>query len=134
MNDDIDTLLDNFTRELDYFVFTRDHLEPVMRELLRRADAYFASRDAAALAIAREMRSEYVRRMDGIGPLLEKWVSIRGSGERLWEAEHGMSQAQFERFQSLLDREAQVSLGRDQFDQLQDTLRRRLLLLEELSG
>ena len=134
MNDDIDVLLDNFARELDYFVFTRDHLEPVMRDLLEKAEAYFTSHDAAALASARERRSEYVKRMDGLGPLLEKWISIRGSGERLWEAEHAMSQAQFERFQSLLDREAQVSFGRGQFDQLQDTLRRRLLLLEELSG
>lgn len=134
VTDEIDILLDNFTRELDYFVFTRDHLEPVMQSLLDAAESYFGSRDQTALAVAREWRVAYVERMEGLGPLLEKWVAIRGSGERLWEAEHAMSTAQFDRFQSLLDREAQVSIGRDLFDQLQETLRRRLLLLEEMTG
>ncbi len=134
VTDDINILLDHFARELDYFVFTRDHLEPVMRELLEKAETYFASRDAADFAAAREMRTEYVNRMEGIGPLLTEWVAIRGAGERLWEAEHAMSTEQFERFQSLLDREGQVSAGREQFDLLQERLRQRLLLLEELSG
>ena len=131
MTDDIDELLANFAKELDYFVFTRDHLAPVMRAIER----YIADRtDLVARGEGRHLRGTYVEKLGGVQPLLEEWVRIRGSGDRLWDAEHAMSAAQYQRFQALLSREAVISQGRENFDSLQDHLRRRLLLFEEMTG
>ena len=135
MTDEIDELLANFAKELDYFVFTRDHLAPVMRELLRAIERCIADRtDMVARGEGRHLRGTYVEKLGGVQPLLEEWVRIRGSGDRLWDAEHAMSAAQYKRFQALLSREAAISQGRENFDSLQDHLRRRLLLFEEMTG
>lgn len=131
MTDEIDELLPNFAKELDYFVFTRDHLAPVMRAIER----CIADRtDLVARGEGRHLRGTYVEKLGGVQPLLEEWVRILGSGDRLWETEHAMSVAQYQRFQALLSREAVISQGRENFDSLQDHLRWRLLLFEEMTG
>ena len=133
--DEIDQLLTNFSRELDYFVYTRDKLEPVMDSLLGAVERYLADReDMVALTEARVLRTEYVSEMQGMSALLEDWVRIRGSGERLWEAEPMMSQVQFDRFEGLNLREQQVAQGRAVFDALQERMRRMLLLFEEMTA
>jgi hypothetical protein len=58
-------------------------------------------------------------------------VSIRGSGEALWETEPFMTQAQVERHQELLAIEFATAQGRDEFDALNDRVRRLLLVLGE---
>lgn len=135
MTDDIDQLLADFAKELDYFVFTRDHLRPVMRQLLAAVERFIAdTADLVARGEAQHLRGAYVEKLGGVQPLLEEWARIRGAGERLSEAEHAMSAGQCARFQTLLAREALISDGRENFDSLQDHLRRRLILFEEMTG
>ena len=135
MTDDIDQLLADFAKELDYFVFTRDHLRPVMQQLLAAVERSIANTaDLVARGEARHLQGAYIEKLGGVQPLLEEWVRIRGAGERLSGAEHALSAGQYERFQTLLAREALISDGRENFDSLQDHLRRRLVLFEEMTG
>ena len=47
---DIDQMLANFAKELDYFVFTRDHLQPLMAQLVLAVERSLAdATDAIAL-------------------------------------------------------------------------------------
>ena len=129
----IDQLLANFSRELDYFVFTRDHLQPVMAQLVRAVERSLADpADAVARGETVHLRLRYVERFAGVQPLLEEWVRIQGSVEALWEAEGTMSPAHLARFQALLSRDATIAQGRNAFDSLQDHLRRQLLRFEEV--
>lgn len=131
---EIDALLDRFERELRYFVFTRDHLGPHMQAVAAEIPRFFERRDDAELQAAQTARSGYLQALAGIGPLLEEWVSIRGSGEQLWESEPFMTQAQVERHQELLAIEFAAAQGRDEFDTLNDRVRRLLLVFGEATG
>lgn len=131
---EIDALLDRFERELRYFVFTRDHLGPHMQAVAAEIPRFFETREAGELQAAQTARSGYLQALAGIGPLLEEWVSIRGSGEQLWEAEPFMTQAQVERHQELLAIEFAAAQGRDEFDALNDRVRRLLLVFGEATG
>ena len=128
---EIDEMLDRFERELRYFVFTRDHLGPPMRVVAEELPAYFENRGDAELRAAHDAKSAYLQALSGIGPLLEEWVGIRGSGEQLWEAEPFMTQAQVERHQELLAIEFAAAQGREEFDALNDRVRRLLLVFGE---
>jgi hypothetical protein len=130
----IDALLDRFERELRYFVFTRDHLGPHMRAIAEALPRFFETRSEPELAEARAARSGYLESLAGIGTMLEEWVSIRGSGEKLWEAEPYMTQAQVERHQELLAIEFAAAQGREEFDLLNDRVRRLLLVFGEATG
>ena len=132
---DIDQLLAEFSKELDCFVFTRDHLQPVMTELVRAVDRALAdSGDAIAVGETRHLRARFADRLSGVQPLLEEWARIRGSLDLLAELESTMSPQQGARFHSLLSRDATIAPGRDAFDSLQDHLRRQLLRFEETNG
>lgn len=131
---EIDGLLDRFERELRYFVFTRDHLGPHMRAAAEALPRFLETRGEAELAEAHAARSGYLQALAGIGPMLEEWVSIRGSGEQLWEAEPYMTQAQVERHQELLAIEFAAAQGREEFDLLNDRVRRLLLVFGEATG
>lgn len=128
---EIDVLLDRFERELRYFVFTRDQLLPLMQAVDAAVPRYFEGRSEAALASAKAARGDYLKVLHGLGPLLEEWVSIRGSGEALWETEPFMTQVQVERHQELLAIEFATAQGRDEFDALNDRVRRLLLVFGE---
>lgn len=132
MTHDIDQLLANFAKELDYFVFTRDHLQPLMVQLARAVERSLAdATDAIALGETIHLRLQYAERFAGVQPLLEEWVRIQGSVDALREAEEVMLAPQTARFRGLLSREATMAQGRDNFDSLQDHLRRQLLRFEE---
>ena len=132
---DIDHLLANFSKELDYFVFTRDHLQPVMTALVRAVERSLANAgDAIAHGETIHLRLEYAERFAGVQPLLEEWVQIQGSSDALWLVEATMSPPQMARFQALLSRDATIAGGRESFDSLQDHLRRQLLRFEELKA
>ena len=135
VNDETDQLLANFAKELDYFVFARDHLRPVMEQLLAAVERVIANAaDGVARGEASHLRAAYFEKFVAVQPLLEEWLLIRGSAELLREAEDALSPRQQQHFEALLAREASISSGRENFDSLQDHLRRRLLRFEELSG
>ena len=129
---EIDALLDAYDRELEYFESTAALLIPLMRDLLAAIDAAFASpSDPQVLEGARNARARYVEALQGLQPLLDDWLKVRGSNWRAWEAEPAMSDLQYARLERLSARETALALGRDEFDRLQDAVRSRLLLFEE---
>ncbi len=132
---DIDHLLAAFSKELDYFVFTRDHLQPVMTQLVRAVERSLSNAsDVTAHGETVHLRLDYAERFAGIQPLLEEWVRIQGSSDALWLVEATMAPPQMARFQALLSRDATIAGSRETFDSLQDHLRRQLLRFEEMTG
>ncbi|MGK2964342.1 MAG: hypothetical protein ACSLFM_01905 [Tepidiformaceae bacterium] len=132
---EIETILDQYERELRYFAMTRDDLAPLMEEVIAASERFFADRrDDTARGTARTARQRYVERLAGLEPMIQEWLRIRGSGFRLWEGAPMMTDEQYQRFQGLLAREAVMADGRSDFDALSEQLRTRLLLLEELTG
>ncbi|MEO6399049.1 MAG: hypothetical protein ABIP13_11320 [Tepidiformaceae bacterium] len=132
---DHDGLLAEFSKELDYFVFTRDHLQPVMTQLVRALERALAiPADAIAVGETLHLRAEYVERLGAVKPLLEEWARIGGSAAELWDAETALSPAQMARFQALLARETALAPGRATFDSLQDHLRRQLVRFAALDA
>jgi len=103
-----------------------------MEDLVGALEAYFADRDdPQVLEGARTLRLQYVMRLVELRPLVDHWVSIRGSNDLAWEAEPGMDDVQALRLQALATREATLGAGRDRFDELQDRVRSLLLVFEE---
>jgi hypothetical protein len=134
MDRGIDTLLANFTRELDYFVLARDRLQPVMEPLLSALERVVTNAaDGVALIEAHHMRVTYLEHLTEVRPLLEEWLHVRGTGERLREVASSLSPAQSQRLQSLLTRDATISPGRLTFETLQRTLHERLASFDNLS-
>lgn len=131
---DIDNLLDRFESELRYFVFTRDQLLPHMRMVADAFPRFFETRTVEDLTAAEAARSGYLQALSGMGPMLDEWVRIRGSGEELWEVEAFMTQAQVQRHQALLGMEFAEAQGRQEFDELNDRVRRLMLLFGEVTG
>lgn len=128
----IDSLLDAYDRELEYFESTAALLTPLMHELIAALDAAFADpTDPQILQGARNARARYVSALASLRPLLDDWVRIRGSNTRAWEAEYAMNDRQYARLEQLAARETALALGRDEFDRLQELVRSRLLLFEE---
>jgi hypothetical protein len=135
MMTDIDGILARYEQELLYFEYTRDELQPLMEELVSGLEAYFASRDdPQVLEGVRGARQQYVARLAELRPLVEHWVSIRGSNDLAWEAEPEMDDAQGARLQALAAREAVLGAGRARFDELQERIRSLLLVFEEATG
>ncbi|MCC7088012.1 MAG: hypothetical protein IT295_02585 [Dehalococcoidia bacterium] len=132
--DEIDGILARYEQELLYFEYTKDELEPLMEDLLGALDAYFSNRDdPQVLEGAKTLRLQYVMRLAELRPLVEAWVSIRGSNDLAWEAEAAMDDAQAARLQALATREAALGAGRGRFDELQDRTRSLLLVFEEVT-
>lgn len=134
MAEDIDGLLSNFNRELDYFVLARDQLQPVMEQLLSALERVVANAaDGVALIEAQHLRIIYMEHLGGVRPILEEWLRVRDTGERLREAVSSMSPVQTQRFQSLLTRDSDINAGRTAFETLQRTLHEHLDTLDDLS-
>ena len=130
----IDLLLERFALELRYFVETRDALAPVIFELWESLCAYLRdpSGEGARLPRLRELRTAYFRILREMNPLIEEWLGIRGSGERLWDAEPFMDDRQWGEFTRLQVEESRVTAGREQFDYVHADLRPKLLVFSEL--
>jgi hypothetical protein len=131
VDENIDALLDRFERELEYFALTRDRIAPLLAPLVTSLERYFAAPDAAARAEADIYRQRYIAALAAIEPLVRDWLSIRGAGELLWEADPFMSDAQAQRHQALRAREISETLDRTTFDTLAERARALLLLFEE---
>lgn len=130
---DLDALLAAYHRELEYFASTAELLMPVMRALLAAIDAAFLTpEDPQVIAGARNARAHYIETLAGLKPLIDDWLRVRGANQRAWEAEPYMDDARFERLQELGARETRLALERGEFDALQELVRHRLLLFEEL--
>ena len=134
MAEDVDSLLANFSRELDYFVLARDQLQPVMEQLSAALGRVIAdAADGVALIEVHHLRITYMEHLSGVRPMLEEWLRVRGTGERLRESASSVSPVQAHRFQSLLTRDATINASRTAFETLQRTLHERLATLDEQS-
>ena len=130
---EIDSLLARYEREVEYFVLTRDRLLPLMRQLLDALRRWAQSGEDAA-GRAALLRREYVEELNTLGGQIDDWVRIRGSGLRVTSLAGGMSDGQIERFGALQAREVAEAMGREEFDAAQAELRELLLIFEEFAA
>ena len=130
---EIDSLLARYEREVEYFVLTRDRLLPLMRQLLDALRRWAQSGEDAA-GRAALLRREYVEELNTLGGQIDDWVRIRGSGLRVTSLAGGMSDGQIERFGALQAREVAEAVGREEFDAAQAELRELLLIFEEFAA
>ncbi len=131
--DEIDELLDAYQREVDYFVHTRDVVQPLLERLATGLDAFAAANTSDSCIEVRDARSAYVEALGALRPMVDEWLRIRGSGEQLWGATSFMSDEQYARFEALCAREMAEGQGRGRFDQLSEKVKRELLLFEEFN-
>jgi hypothetical protein len=123
----IESLLADFTHELDYFAYTRDQLQPVMEPLLEALERLAVdTRDLIARGEAHYLRQSYFEQLSLVRPMLDEWLRVRGSGERLQAMAAALSAVQQERLEALLLRDALISASRERFDAMQAALQQRL--------
>lgn len=131
--DEIEALLEAYGREVDYFVRTRDIIEPLLERVAAGLDAFAAAGTADVCTEVRAARAEYVAALAALRPLVDEWLRIRGSGEHLWGATPFMTEQQHARFEEIGARELAANAGRQHFDRLSEKVKRELLLFEEFN-
>ncbi|MEZ4552836.1 MAG: hypothetical protein R3B59_02925 [Dehalococcoidia bacterium] len=128
----ISAFLDDYERELAFREASTNEFGPVAREL-----RHCLERWAAGEVATEETRTAYQRYAATLQRWredLERWVSIRGSGERLLSMAEFMSDDQWERFSGLQARDVRTTTTDGALDRDQAVIRRLLPRFEASAG
>jgi hypothetical protein len=117
----ITAFLDDYEQELAYREASAREFGPVAAELRSQLERWAAGgAPAEAVHPAREKYATVIVRWRND---LERWVAIRGSGERLLAVAEFMTDEQWGRFNALQMREAGPGVADDQLDRDQAAIR-----------
>ncbi len=128
----ITAFLDDYEQELTYREASSREFGPVAAELRSQLERW-ASGAATAEAV-HPSRARYATVVVRWRNDLERWVAIRGSGERLLAMAEFMTDEQWGRFNALQMRDAGPGAADDQLDRDQAAIRSLLPRFEAAAG
>ncbi|MGE0228804.1 MAG: hypothetical protein AB7I38_14775 [Dehalococcoidia bacterium] len=128
----IGAFLDDYERELAFREASTDEFSPVAAELRRCLERWAAGE--AATGDTRTAYERYAITLRRWQDDLERWVSIRGSGERLLPMAEFMSDEQWERFSALQARDVGTMTTDGALDRDQAVIRQILPRFEGGAG